>query len=402
MYKFDLKSMDKEYRTLALQRKDENQIFYSQFLEEFVSEQESKKESIEGNGVDYFNLDQMLFKFTDFKNLVLGRAKSSGDALVLDGVKFYYCEFRLCAFNNIEFRNCNFTGCSFIECYSMGQGILFENCTFMQSIPGKNNIDDMPMVFEASDMTAIFKGCDMSNIISIKTHFYNSKFIETNLYDAIFLDCGFDIVRVCDCDFRSTKIVNPKFNDFTFEDNNKTTKVNENTFIGMASFSKKEKMEIDSTAEVYRAFGKLLEKNDIIDQSSEYFYLFKKTERYRLKGPKKLVSLISYLISGYGERPFFALIAAIGVVLLCGTLYMLFGVSFNNETIYFHPALGHLFPPFKNLVYWYHFSLVTFTTVGYGNVVPIGGSILVSGAEMVLGILLTGIWISTLVRKMTR
>ena len=402
MYEFDIKNMDKEYRALALQRKEENQIFYSQFLDEFVKEQDSKKELIEGNGVDYFTLDKVLYNFTDFKNLVLGKSKSDGEALILEGVKFYYCEFHLCAFNNIEFRNCNFVGCSFIECYSMGRGILFEQCSFMRSAPGKNNIDDMPAIFEGSDITAIFKGCDMSSIISIKTHFYNTKFIETNLYDAIFLDSGFDIVRICDCDLRSTKVVGSKFNDFTFEDDNKTTKVNENTFFGMATFSRKERMEVDSAAEVYRSLGKLLEKNDIIEQSSEYFYLFKKTERYRLKGVKKLISLISHLICGYGERPFFSLIAAVGVVFLCGTLYMLFGVSFNNEKIYFHPSRGNLFPPLGNLVYWYHFSLVTFTTVGYGNVVPVEGSILVSGLEMVLGVILTGIWVSTLVRKMTR
>lgn len=401
MAKLDLPGMDKKYRALAEERKTENQVFYSQFLDEFISE-DSKKEIFEGNGTDYFTLDKQIYKFTDFKNLVFGIKKSEGSFLIVENVKFYYCEFSSCAFNNVEFKNCNFTGCSFTECYSTGQGVTFLQCSFMRSIPGKNSLDDMPAIFESCDFTVIFKECDMSNIISIKSHFYNTKFIETILYDAIFLDSGFDIVRICDCDLRSTRIVGPKFNDFTFEDNNKTTKVNENTFFGRAEFSRKEKMEVNSTAEAYRSLGKLLEKNDIVEESSEYFYLFKKTERYGLNGVRKFVSLISYLICGYGERPFFSLIAAILVVFLCGTLYMVFGVSINNETMIFHPASGNFLPPFENLVYWYHFSLVTFTTVGYGNVVPVGWSIIVSGIEMVLGVILTGIWISTLVRKMTR
>jgi uncharacterized protein YjbI with pentapeptide repeats len=402
MDEFDMKGKDKEYRALALQRKEENKIFYAQFLEEFTSGQDFKKELIEGNGVDYITLDRTLYHFSNFNNVVIGKEKSDGEACIQEGVKFYYCEFQLCAFNNVEFRNCNFVGCSFIDCYSMGSGMIFHQCSFMRSTKGKNNIDDMPVIFEGSDITAIFEKCDMSNIISIKTHFYNTKFIETSLYDAIFLDSGFDIVRICDCDLRSTKVVGPKWNDFTFEDEHKTTKVNENTFFGMAMFSKKEKMEVDSAVEAYRSLGKLMEKNDVVAQSSEYFYLFKKIERHRLKGVRKLISLISYLICGYGERPFFSLIAAVAVVLICGTLFMVFGVSVNNETLFFHPSMGKWLPPSENLVYWYHFSLVTFTTVGYGNVVPVGGSIFVSGAEMVLGVILTGIWISTLVRKMTR
>lgn len=401
MYKFDIKELDKQYRALALERKEENKIFHSQFFDELIKEQEGKKETIEGNGSDNYSLDKKLYKFIDFNNLVFGKTKGNEGNSVLEDIKFYYCHFYICAFNNIEFKNCKFVGCSFIECYSTGQGILFENCTFMRNTSGKNNIDDMPVIFEKSDFTALFKECDMSNIISIKTNFYNTKFIDTNLYDAIFLDNGFDIVRICDCDLRSTKLVGPKFNDTTFEDNEKITKVNDKTFIGIANFSKKEKMEVDSVKEVYRSLGKLFEKNDCMEQNSEYFYLYKKTERYSLKGFKKFVSLISYLICGYGERPFYSLIAAIFVIFVCGTLYMLLGVNVNGEIIYFNPATGTL-PSFQDLVHWYHFSLVTFTTVGYGNVVPVEGSIIVSGIEMVLGVILTGIWVSTLVRKMTR
>jgi hypothetical protein len=45
---------------------------------------------------------------------------------------------------------------------------------------------------------------------------------------------------------------------------------------------------------------------------------------------------------------------------------------------------------------------VTFSTVGYGNVVPVGKSLIVSAVEMVLGVVMVGVWVSTLVRKMTR
>jgi voltage-gated potassium channel Kch len=56
----------------------------------------------------------------------------------------------------------------------------------------------------------------------------------------------------------------------------------------------------------------------------------------------------------------------------------------------------------SNFIYSIHFSIVTFTTVGYGNIVPINGSLIISSIEMFTGVIMAGIWVSTLVRKMTR
>ena len=49
-----------------------------------------------------------------------------------------------------------------------------------------------------------------------------------------------------------------------------------------------------------------------------------------------------------------------------------------------------------------YFSLVTFTTVGYGDIIPTGTSIILSSIEMILGVTMVGIWTATLARKITR
>ena len=49
-----------------------------------------------------------------------------------------------------------------------------------------------------------------------------------------------------------------------------------------------------------------------------------------------------------------------------------------------------------------YFSLVTFTTVGYGDIIPVGVSIILSSIEMILGVTMVGIWTATLARKITR
>ena len=50
----------------------------------------------------------------------------------------------------------------------------------------------------------------------------------------------------------------------------------------------------------------------------------------------------------------------------------------------------------------FYFSLVTFTSVGYGDIFPIGYSVLFSCIEMILGVTMVGVWTATLARKITR
>src|SRR5665647_2506157 len=98
--------------------------------------------------------------------------------------------------------------------------------------------------------------------------------------------------------------------------------------------------------------------------SGEYFYLYKKAEYYSLDRLDKFKSLISNITCGYGERPSNSLLAAIILVLFFGTMYMLFGVGTSEGNV----SLFTKGMPLKlqHVVLWYHFSLVTFTTTGYG------------------------------------
>lgn len=201
---------------------------------------------------------------------------------------------------------------------------------------------------------------------------------------------------------RSTKIINPRFIEFYIEDSGKKSRVDRKTFLGFVNYNKKEEREIKFAADVYECFSELFENNKLSDLQGEYFYQNKITELHILKGFERFRSIVGLITCGYGERPSFSLLASLVLFLICGTLYMFFGVNYNNEILVFHPTANELLPPLDKLVLWYHFSLVTFSTVGYGNVTPIGGSLLVSAVEMVSGVIMVGIWVSTLVRKMVR
>lgn len=397
-----------EVRENAKKRKEENLIFSSTHLQNLVGGdlhlQISYDESSEEAQSGYFEFELEAYKFATFRDLMFGKdeAEDESQLCTIKNILFYYCDFSLCGFSNMIFENCAFVGCNFKECYTMGFTTIFLECRFLNRVKGESNIDDAPSMFDGCELTVKFRNSDLSMTVFDQSHFYFSTFEAVNFNSTIFLDSNFDTVKMWDSDLRNTKIVNPKFIEFYIEDTFRASKVNKHTFLSEINFNPKEEREVRFAIEVYSQMCELFESNKQMALSGEYFYLYKKTESIHLKDFEKLKSTLGHLTCGYGERPLFSLMSSLVLILICGTLYMFFGVSMNNEIIVFHPTLSQLFPPLDQVILWYHFSLVTFSTVGYGNVVPVGGSLIVSAFEMVLGIIMVGIWVSTLVRKMVR
>ncbi|MBC7960361.1 MAG: hypothetical protein H7X94_10870 [Vallitaleaceae bacterium] len=408
MQKLNMKKMGKSFREMAIKRKEENKTFSTDYLATLSQEKNIALKNYDSSSVEcvdgYFELTEKLYQMTKFEDVTFGLGKATGeeDSLKVSGICFYYCSFSMCGFSNIVFENCSFVGCDFVECYTLGIVLIFRDCSFVSRSPGRKNIEDMPSLFESCEFTARFINSDVSSIVFNKTHFYFSHFENVDMSDAILLDCSFDTSKVCGCNLKGTKIVNPKFIEFYVDDTDKKTKVNRKTYLDFINYNKKEAREVRDAVEVYYAFSELFENNKIMDFSGEYFFLSQRVGMKNLEGFAKVKSFLSLITCGYGERPFYSLFASLTLVFLCGTLYMLFGVNINGEVIAFQPTFTTPLPPFRELVLWYHFSLVTFSTVGYGNVVPVGGSLIVSAFEMVLGVVMVGIWVSTLVRKMTR
>lgn len=406
MRKLEFGKFDLEIRESANKRIEDNNLFFSANLKKLTDDGGEDKQTIDAASLEeeYYCFEQNEYRNTEFVDVTFGTSavKNEDGFAKAAGISFKYCDFSMCCFSNIIFTDCSFTGCNFKECFTLEQGVIFKNCSFNKQAPGKNSLGDMPCIFDKTALTVKFIECDISQVVFVKSSFYFSSFEGTNAYDAIFVDCSYEIVKIKDSDLRKTKIVNPKIIEFNIEDTYKSTLVDSNTYLGKINFNKNEKREVKYAAELYIAFSELFENNKLPYHNGEYFFLYKKTEYHLLDSLEKFKSLLGFATCGYGERPSYSLISSIFVVLFFGTMYMLFGVNGSDGFICFTPSLSAPFPPLDNLLTWYHFSLVTFTTVGYGNVVPVGWSLVFSAFEMVSGVIMVGLWVSTLVRKMTR
>jgi hypothetical protein len=98
----------------------------------------------------------------------------------------------------------------------------------------------------------------------------------------------------------------------------------------------------------------------------------------------------SYFIWGHGERPARALYCAVSVILASALIYSQ-GVLAQNG--------GVFRPGFLDSLY---FSAVTFTTVGYGDISPVGVSRYLACAEAFCGMFLMPLFIVSLSRRYLR
>jgi len=103
-----------------------------------------------------------------------------------------------------------------------------------------------------------------------------------------------------------------------------------------------------------------------------------------------IVLTFSFLVWGHGERPLRTLFSGISVVLICAFLYT-FGFIVQDGV--------NIRPDFFQSLY---FSVITFTTVGYGDFTPAGLSKAVAVVEAFSGIFVVPLFIIGLSRKYLR
>ena len=102
-------------------------------------------------------------------------------------------------------------------------------------------------------------------------------------------------------------------------------------------------------------------------------------------------------IFGYGEKPHRALIVALVVIILCAGLHFSFaGIAPTGlapaEVANYQPSVGESL----------YFSVVSFTTLGYGDLVPKPGFRWLASTEAALGAVLMAVFIVCLTRKYMR
>jgi len=242
--------------------------------------------------------------------------------------------------------------------------------------------------FSSQLMNANFYGCDC-----FAAHFDHADMRGTSFWHANCQNCSFIESNLESANLRSAKLQNALWENTNLD----WARVDYDTEFG----KKLEGSEFSSNPEIlsdmYRRVKTLFRDAGLYSKEDDYFYLEMKSRRKCRRGwhPLRWFEFILVdLTCGYGVKPIRTIISIFSIILICGILFWVTKLPLNS----YHPNLS---ADFSDSVY---FSIVTFTTLGFGDWFPNPDSPVrfLASIEALLGALFISLSIVTFARKSIR
>ena len=116
---------------------------------------------------------------------------------------------------------------------------------------------------------------------------------------------------------------------------------------------------------------------------------------------KRLASKLIDMFTGYGEQPAKIIVFSISTILLFAILYAIMGVSAGSEIIQFDLQADTSSNAMSFLDCLYY-SVITFTTLGYGDIIPLGFTRLLAASEAFIGAFALALFVVVVAKKTSR
>jgi hypothetical protein len=237
--------------------------------------------------------------------------------------------------------------------------------------------------------------------------FVNVWFKSVTIRGVTFQDCVFE-----DCRLIGTIFVDCEFHDCTFKHCNthkiqfKRTYIDPTSFIDMPDKNKYSNIGVHLFQQLYRNSAEMLQS----DFSNSAEYEFKKWQRYELlskwrnREPHKwriarrwMSNFFFFLVSGYGLKPF----RVVGWLFL--TLTCVGAFNYNYWTSFDFHSGSSLSVDKPSLPLAIYYSIVTLTTLGYGDITPQSSfGLLATSTEVIFGLVGLAMLASALIKKVLR
>ncbi len=238
-----------------------------------------------------------------------------------------------------------------------------------------------------------FRGADFSGLIITHRNFVHSDLTGANFHNARLLKVGFDFSIIDDVDFENIilervdlrriksaqriRLYQTIFDSVLLPDATK--------FGNECVYSRQNPPDYNKALDVYHDLKNTYRRMGNSDAASYYYELEMDCKRQTSSGSQKIWLTLLWLICGYGERPMRTFVSFLCTILCFTSIYVLDGGP-TPDTNNFPEAL--------------YFSVVTFTSLGYGDISPVGISRFFAAMEALIGVFMISLFVVVFTRKM--
>lgn len=326
----------------------------------------------------------------DFKGVTLTDAVLTGTDLTnsdFGGGSLCGVEFTGATIQDTHFGGANLSGADFYNMDLTSAGL------------GGTNLENVN--FESADISGLdLSGLDLSN-----SNLSGATLTNTNLRNADLSDANLEGAILEETDIRGANLTQSK----TYQTYFHNTRIDRETEFGETCYYHNSSSDdLEKAIRVYRDYEQALRENSLPEKVRKVRINGKDARRdlnrYR-SIIKWIISQTSNIIWKYGESWRRILSTSISVIIIFSVIYLKTGIVETSQVPSSYEVFGHqiiISEEIFNIATSIYFSIVTFTTLGYGDVEP--STVLtrvLAGGEAMLGGLLMAALVFVLGRRAT-
>lgn len=158
----------------------------------------------------------------------------------------------------------------------------------------------------------------------------------------------------------------------------------------------------EQAEEICRNIRNVASQQGLVDMAGHFFHkeMTMRRKQFPRWSVKRWISKFVDLTCGYGEKPANVFIFSASIIVLTTFAYYLFGITESGTRI--HASSPSPDGVVHDLLTCLYYSVVTFTTLGYGDITPFGMSRLFAALEAFTGSFSMALFVVVFVKKMTR
>ncbi|KGJ87346.1 pentapeptide repeat-containing protein [Colwellia psychrerythraea] len=249
-------------------------------------------------------------------------------------------------------------------------------------------------------------GYDFSYADLYHTNLKSAHMFNINLQNASLMKADLRDSNLNCANLEGTNMLGVKWTGSKFENVNIGNKIKQEYDAKAALLAKDEQANVDyleQAEEIYRDLRKHAEHEGIFTLSG--YFIQKELTMRRLQLPrycmKRTISKVVDIFCGYGEAPLRIIGLSIAIIFICAIIYTFTGLSYNGniQSASSNLSTQENFSFFLSSLYY---SVVTFTTLGYGDFTPVGVSRAIAAIEAFTGSFTIALFVVVFVKKMTR